>query len=296
MVSVHAYGSMEEGAPRRAPRSSVRPAAYLALALTAVVALACVAALGGGGSAAPVEEAELNTYRGWLGKLSGKPEYESGGGQESHLANAALPFSSKIGSLQGEDFAKDVHEPTPQGDPSSPWESVPKKLAVFKATVGEEEKVYEKLKKIVGLGAPPAPQSLVVHVAERGPPGPPGNRGSRGSVGKTGSAGMVGPPGPPGDKGRRGKRGPIGPTGLKGFPGPEGKRGFEGKVGKRGAKGPEGPKGKTGFTGMPGDVGPPGLQGRNGYRGPVGKTGPRGRNGPRGQSHIKWIITRLRQA
>ncbi len=110
MVSVQAYGSMEEGARRRETRRVVRPAAYLALALTALVALACVAALGGGGSAGggPVEAAEINTYKGWLGKLSGDPEYESGGGQESHLANAALPFSSKIGSLQGKDFAKDV--------------------------------------------------------------------------------------------------------------------------------------------------------------------------------------------
>jgi len=296
MVSVQAYGALESGAPqRRQGGRAVRPAAWLALALTAVVALACVAVMGGG-SAQPVEAAEMNTYSNWLGKLSGKPEFDAGGGQEAHLANAALPFSQKVGSMQGQDFVKDVHEPTPQGDASSPWESVPKKLALFSKTVGEEEVVYNKLKKIVGLGAPPAPQSLVVHVAERGPMGPPGPRGSRGAVGKVGQQGVDGPPGPPGEKGRKGKRGPIGPTGLKGFPGAEGKRGFEGKVGKRGAKGPEGDKGKTGFPGMPGDVGPPGLQGRNGYRGKVGNTGPSGHNGPRGRSHLKWVLTRLNQS
>lgn len=240
-------------------------------------------------------DGEINTYPDWLKTLSKNPEWDSTQDQvqERHLANSAVPYSQRIGSLQGKDFADDVYQPSLQGPGASPWESIPQKLAEFKTTVEREEMVYNKLKAILDDNAKPAPEALVVHVAERGPPGPKGPRGARGPPGDQGPQGPAGPPGPPGDDGPRGPRGVIGPTGLKGFPGAVGERGFEGRVGKRGPMGAEGPKGKKGFKGMPGDAGPPGPQGANGDR---GEQGPRGKDGPDGdpgQGIQKFLLSEL---
>lgn len=233
------------------------------------------------------------TYTGWLGGLTADPASSADAGEQvSETANAVLPFSSRIGSLQGKDFVGDAHEATPTDAGPSSWKTVPQKLAAFKANVEREMVAYKKLKEIVGDGTPD-PEALVVKVAERGPRGPIGHRGRRGDFGLAGQQGPPGPPGPPGDKGKRGMRGGIGPTGLKGFPGAEGKRGYEGKVGKRGPQGPEGAKGKSGFPGMDGDTGAPGPQGPNGEVGAKGSTGHAGAAGPRGHSETKFIQTRI---
>lgn len=308
-----AYGTLAGGSTVRA-RERQRPVVALALLALAVVALACVAfsdgygmgrfelmqqqladaasdkaasAVGKGDKAASSDKkgGNIDTYPDWLKTLSADPEWDSTQDQvqERHLANSAVPYSQTIGSLQGKDFAGDVYQPSLQGPGPSPWESIPDKLAHFKTNVEREEKVYNKLKAILDNNAKPAPQALVVHVAERGPPGPKGPRGSRGIPGDQGPQGPTGPPGPPGDDGPRGARGVIGPPGLKGFPGAVGERGFEGRVGKRGDMGAEGAKGKKGFPGLPGDAGPPGPQGANGDR---GESGPRGKNGPDGDPGV----------
>lgn len=90
------------------------------------------------------------------------------------------------------------YQPSLQGPGPSPWESIPDKLAQFQNTVEREKVVYDKLKAILDDNAKPAPQSLVVHVAERGPVGPHGSRGARGVPGDQGPKGPSGAPGPPG--------------------------------------------------------------------------------------------------
>eukprot|EP00960_Hanusia_phi_P030354 748537-Hanusia_phi.AAC.8 len=197
---------------------------------------------------------EINNYSDWLKTLSGTkeapasytgiedehdPDFASQSVKHSgisYLLPGALPQSEDISKLQGADFANDIYQPdTSAVNSQSPIDSVPQLFQRFKNDVSQERVLYKDLKTIMDAHKLPNPESLVVKVAERGPPGAPGPRGPRGLPGDEGDQGPQGPPGPPGDIGPRGLRGIIGQTGLKGFPGPQGKRGFEGRVGKRGS-------------------------------------------------------------
>mmetsp|Transcript_8395 Transcript_8395/g.13253 ORF Transcript_8395/g.13253 Transcript_8395/m.13253 type:complete len:304 (+) Transcript_8395:3-914(+) len=245
-----------------------------------------------------VELEELNTYTDWLKTLSGSPEYDDKWESQNmphkdvtDLTPGALPHMKHIADMQGKDFANEVYNPDiSQPENGSPMDEYPEMVNELKAKVAKEMAIYKKLKQILDDHKKPFPDSVVVKVAERGPPGPKGRRGTRGSDGDEGDVGPAGPPGPPGDEGPRGKRGPIGPTGDKGFPGAPGKRGFEGRMGKRGDMGKEGKVGKAGREGAEGDVGPPGMQGPNGNRGGPGRRGARGHRGPGGASRRKWVL------
>jgi len=249
---------------------------------------------------------DINTYGAWLNTLGGKASpsgiddetADFGKSQhndksgESELFPSGLPASAKIAQMEGSEFAKDVYTPDLSGaNTDSPIDDVPRKLQEFKKAVAAEMVEYKQLKAIVDENAKPQPESVVVHVAELGPPGPEGQRGLRGPTGDIGSDGPDGPPGPPGDLGPRGDRGPIGLVGDKGFKGVPGKRGFEGRMGPRGKQGPPGVPGDKGNLGMPGDVGPPGPQGPNGPRGAEGAPGNRGDAGKAGNSRYKWVLT-----
>lgn len=125
MVSVQAYGTLESGAPAAARRRSTRAIAALAgLALVAVACLAVVESTRGASKVAledspkaaaketGKEDTGPSTYKSWLGGLTADPASSADAGeQESETANAVLPFSAKIGSLQGTDFAQDVVRP-----------------------------------------------------------------------------------------------------------------------------------------------------------------------------------------
>jgi hypothetical protein len=110
-------------------RERKRPVVALSLLSLAVVALACVAftdSYGNGNvelmqqqldaaaaAATPVaagKKSEINTYPDWLKTLQKDPEWDSSQEQvqQAHLANSAVPYTQKIGSLQGKDFVNDV--------------------------------------------------------------------------------------------------------------------------------------------------------------------------------------------
>lgn len=85
-----------------------------------------------------------------------------------------------------------------QADYTDPSEEVPQQLAKFAKVVDMERAKYKALKMLVDANEAPAPEALVVRVAERGMPGPKGPRGVRGADGDVGPQGPNGAPGPPG--------------------------------------------------------------------------------------------------
>jgi hypothetical protein len=118
----------------------------------------------------------------------------------------------------------------------------------------KEKKAVSELQDYVNAHALAQPESLVVHVGQRGPRGARGARGPRGPTGDQGTKGDTGPRGPPGNKGRTGAQGPQGATGKKGPLGAPGADGFPGAPGPRGAIGFEGPEGPPGQKGPDGSV------------------------------------------
>ena len=80
----------------------------MAIAGLALATIACLAVVtAGGGRIAAVEE--NTTYTKWLGGLTADPASSADAGEQvSETANAVLPFSSRIGSLQGKDFVGDA--------------------------------------------------------------------------------------------------------------------------------------------------------------------------------------------
>jgi hypothetical protein len=114
-------------------RERKRPVAALAFLALSVVALSCIAfmdsygngnvelmqqelaaaAADAGNQAAAAQtgkKGDINTYPDWLKTLERNPEWDSSQEQvqQAHLANSAVPYSQKIGSLQGKDFVNDV--------------------------------------------------------------------------------------------------------------------------------------------------------------------------------------------
>ena len=89
-------------------------------------------------------------------------------------------------------------KPSVQADYTDPSEEVPQQLAKFKKVVDMERAKYKTLKMLVDANEAPAPEALVVRVAERGMVGPKGPRGLRGADGDEGVQGPNGAPGTPG--------------------------------------------------------------------------------------------------
>jgi len=237
-------------------------------------------------------------YVDWLKSLTGPVDYQTGKEYDdkfaaqgmnhigiSHLLPSALPGSARVGDMQGADFAADVI-PSIAKQPvdSDEINKLPLQLEKIKAKIAAEKKLVTELRDIVNAHTLPNPESIVVHVGQRGPQGARGPVGPRGPDGDQGSKGTKGPTGPAGDEGPRGPQGIQGMKGSIGPPGPPGNPGYPGLPGPRGEVGIEGKEGSPGDPGPPGEQGPPGAQGPNGGNGGEGDTGLLGQQGPDGEN------------
>ena len=289
--AVPAAGTPAAGMTRR--RVTVASVGVGALAALALVAAVCLTALGASG----VRRVALADpgYLKWLKTLNGPADYQTGKEYDdrfdsqsmphmdsTHLVPSALPGMKKVGMMQGADFARDLVASKASPIEADEINKLPAKLQKIAAAMKREKAYVADLQKIVDAHSLPDPESVVVHVGQRGPVGARGPRGFRGPTGNQGSKGPPGPRGPTGEPGERGNQGPIGPTGVKGAPGPKGRTGFPGRRGARGEVGIEGLEGPEGDAGSPGGRGPPGPQGPNGGNGMEGGPGATGAQGPQG--------------
>lgn len=283
------YGSLPEGGRAPARRSST--GVYAVIAVLAGAALVGVALQA---RSAPQELAGAG-YVGWLKTLNGPVDYQTGKEHDatfdsagmphadiSEMVPSALPKSEKVAAMQGEDFAKDVVEGSLPPVDQDEINKMPKKLLSIKAAVAKEQVLVDDLKEIVDAHSVPQPESIVVHVGQRGPRGADGPRGVRGGVGDQGTKGDTGPVGPLGDVGKRGFQGERGVDGALGPLGEQGRTGYLGRPGTRGTVGIEGPEGPEGGPGRDGEFGPPGPQGPNGANGMEGSKGNMGHEGSAG--------------
>lgn len=237
-------------------------------------------------------------YMKWLKTLNGPVDYQTGKEYDdrfdsesmphmdiTHLVPSALPGMKKVAMMQGADFANDLKSSMATPIDMDEINKLPAKLEKI-ATAMKREKAYvSDLQKIVDAHSLPDPESIVVHVGQRGPVGAKGPRGFRGGTGDQGKKGPPGPKGPTGEKGERGLQGPIGPVGIKGGIGPKGRTGFPGRRGARGTVGIEGLEGPEGGSGALGGNGPPGPQGPNGGNGMEGGPGSTGDQGAQGSGN-----------
>lgn len=239
------YGSVED---MSAPRSrQIRPTTLAAVifSLGVVVATVLVVSMDSVSSATKTDllnpsktQARMTQladpgYVDWLKTLSGPVDYQTGKEYDdefasqgmkhigiSHLLPSALPGSKTVGDMQGADFASDVVASMQQQTvDSDEINKLPAQLEKIKAKIKAEKALVGELKKIVDAHTIPNPESIVVHVGERGPQGAKGPLGPRGPDGDQGTKGSKGPTGPPGDMGPRGVQGI---QGMKGSPGPDG--------------------------------------------------------------------------
>ena len=175
-------------------------------------------------------------YVDWLKSLTGPVDYETGKEYDdkfasqgmnhigiSHLLPSALPGSARVGEMQGADFASDVVASiAKQPVDSDEINKLPQQLQKIQGKIKAEQKLVKELRDIVNAHTLPNPESIVVHVGQRGPQGARGPVGPRGPDGDQGSKGAKGPTGPPGDEGPRGPQGIQGMKGSIGPPGPPG--------------------------------------------------------------------------
>jgi hypothetical protein len=238
-------------------------------------------------------------YKGWLNTLTGPVDYQTGKENDpkfdssgmphadiSEMVSSALPKSAKVAEMQGADFAKDIVDASTPPVDQDEINKMPLKLVSIKAAVAKEKLLVDDLEEIVDAHSMPQPESIVVHVGQRGPKGGEGPRGVRGVNGDQGTKGNDGPVGPLGDLGKRGfqggrgKDGALGPLGEQGRTGYGGRPGVRGTVGIEGAEGPEGDSGRDGEEGPPGPQGPNGANGMEGGKGLMGDEGSRGTGKP----------------
>lgn len=271
------YGSVPLSEEVRvSPRTSWRSSVLVGLAALTVVALACAliahwrAAPGTAELAAAARRTQLADpgYVNWLKHLKGPVDYQTGKEYDDRfdssgmqhmdatdLVPSALPGSKRVGEMQGDDFAMDVTASMAKPVDRDEINELPLMLKKMEKKITTEKEYVEELQKYVDDHAKPQPESLVVHVGQRGPQGAKGPRGPRGPTGDQGTKGDKGPLGPPGARGRVGVQGPQGPKGPEGPVGPKGKMGYPGPLGRRGAVGIEGPEGVPGEPGPDGEVG-----------------------------------------
>ena len=303
MTGQPSYGSVHlEAAHPQRPVRVTRTVAFAALALLASCIIAAVALVSA--ASAPVSLADPG-YLKWLKTLNGPVTYQTGKEYDdrfdsesmphmdiTHLVPSALPGMKKVGMMQGADFAKDLTASMATPVDMDEINKLPAKLEKIAAAMKREKEYVNDLQKIVDAHSMPNPESVVVHVGQRGPVGAAGPRGYRGPTGDQGTKGPPGPKGPTGEKGERGLQGTIGPTGDKGDMGPQGRTGFPGRHGARGTVGIEGPEGDEGDSGLTGGLGPPGPQGPNGGNGMEGGPGATGNQGPQGDGE-KLVCLRI---
>jgi hypothetical protein len=175
-------------------------------------------------------------YVDWLKSLTGPVDYQTGKEYDdkfesqgmshigiSHLLPSALPGSARVGEMQGADFASDVVASiAKQPVDNDEINKLPEQLSKIEAKIKAEKALVKELSDIVNAHTLPNPESIVVHVGQRGPQG---------------ARGPVGPRGPDGDQGSKGSKGPTGPTGDQGRQGPQGIQGEKGSVGPPGPPG-----------------------------------------------------------
>mmetsp|Transcript_50742 Transcript_50742/g.123020 ORF Transcript_50742/g.123020 Transcript_50742/m.123020 type:complete len:429 (-) Transcript_50742:111-1397(-) len=304
------YGTADAAARRGA--APVRRRTLIVMAVAAVAVLACVVRVsrtGAGGVGIELVEAARTTqlagpgYVKWLKTLKGPVDYQTGKEHDdkfessgmthmdvTDLVPSALPGSKRVGEMQGEDFARDVSASMAAPVDRDEINKLPMKLQALVTKMKQERKMVDELQTYVGQHSLAQPESLVVHVGQRGPTGARGARGPRGPTGDQGTKGPTGKRGPTGEKGRRGSQGPQGPMGKKGRVGPIGRTGYPGPPGPRGEVGIEGPEGPPGFAGPKGARGPPGMQGPNGGNGQEGATGLAGMQGMDGPRKTIWCM------
>ena len=269
------YGTMAAGAIPSMP--SGRKLRSSIILITAIAVLAAVATFSlshdsesvliANPGAARTQKLASPGYVNWLKTLNGPGDYNTGDEWDerfesesmphagiSEMVPSALPRHAKIGKMTGADFAKDVTASMAVPVDMDEINELPKKLMKIKERIAAEKDVVKELKSLVDAHSIPAPESIVVHVGQRGPIGAQGPRGPRGPTGDQGTKGPAGPTGPTGERGPRGPQGPQGPKGPKGPLGPKGRTGFQGKQGPRGEVGIEGPEGDEGERGPMGDV------------------------------------------
>jgi len=283
------YGAVPDVArPQRSRRGATTIAVVALLASAALVGIALQ-------SASAPEELAGPGYVKWLRTLTGKGDYQTGDEYDptfdssgmphadiSEMVHSALPKSPRVAQMQGDDFANDVVESALPPVDQDLINGLPRKLRRIKDAIAKEKVFVGDLKDIVDAHSLPQPESIVVHVGQRGPRGAEGKRGPRGPTGDQGTKGPTGPLGPEGDVGPRGLQGERGPTGDEGPVGDQGRTGYPGRPGVRGEVGVEGVQGLEGDPGRDGEVGPPGPQGPNGPNGMEGEKGQIGNEGARG--------------
>lgn len=268
------YGTMETGVTSALPSGrKLRTGVILMMSLAALAAVATFSISQTSEAVliapAPAKTQKLASpgYVKWLKTLTGPGDYQTGDEYDerfesesmphagiSEMVPSALPRFPHIGKMTGADFAKDVTESMAAPVDMDEINQLPKQLIKIKQRIAAEKEVVKDLKKIVDAHTLPQPESIVVHVGQRGPIGAEGPRGPRGQTGDQGTKGPTGPQGPTGERGPRGPQGPQGPKGPKGPVGPKGRTGFQGRQGLRGEVGIEGPEGDEGERGPMGDV------------------------------------------
>ena len=292
------YGSVVDLETARSVHSITRrrnTAAVAALVIFAAAVCVCVAVLRIHASS-PTSLADPG-YLKWLKTLNGPVDYQTGKEYDdrfdsesmphmdiTHLVPSALPGMKKVGMMQGADFAKDLTASMATPLDRDEINKLPAKLEKIAVKMKKEKEIVKELQQIVAAHMLPDPESIVVHVGQRGPFGAEGPRGFRGPTGDQGQKGPPGPEGPGGEQGERGDQGPQGPVGDKGPEGRKGHTGFDGLRGARGEIGIEGLEGEEGASGSTGGQGPPGPQGPNGGNGLEGGPGSVGQQGPPGGS------------
>ena len=299
MAEQPSYGSVTGRTPGQLQQPAARTQRSIALAVVALVAAVVLAgaAVAGYAASTPVSLADPG-YMKWLKTLNGPVDYQTGKEYDdrfdsqsmphmdiTHLVPSALPGMKKVGMMQGADFAKDLSASMATPVDMDEINKLPAKLEKIAAAMKQEKAYVSDLQKIVDAHSMPNPESIVVHVGQRGPVGAKGPRGLRGGTGDQGTKGPVGPKGPTGEKGERGLQGPIGPTGIQGGLGLQGRTGFPGRRGARGTVGIEGLEGIEGDSGNIGGSGPPGPQGPNGGNGMEGGPGSTGNQGSQGSGN-----------
>mmetsp|Transcript_24398 Transcript_24398/g.47367 ORF Transcript_24398/g.47367 Transcript_24398/m.47367 type:complete len:437 (-) Transcript_24398:41-1351(-) len=310
------YGTAAEAARRgdAAPSPVLRRRTLAVVVVAASAALLCAVhvsrtAAGASSGVAELVGAARTTelagpgYVKWLKGLHGPVTYQTGKEHDdkfessgmthmdiTDLVPSALPASERVGQMQGDDFAMDVSSSMAAPVNRDEINQLPMKLQALVQKMKKEKKMVKELEEVVGKHSLAQPESLVVHVGQRGPAGAKGARGPRGPTGDQGTKGATGPKGPTGEKGRTGSQGPQGPVGKKGRLGPAGKAGYPGPPGPRGEVGIEGPEGVPGMAGPKGATGPPGMQGPNGGNGLEGATGLAGMQGMDGPQKTVWCM------
>jgi hypothetical protein len=233
-MEVPSYGALEAPWEQKAGRGRARWPIMAGLAFSAAAAIVCVAVGMNGAQpessmlvgAARTQSLADPGYVDWLKTLKGPVDYQFGKEYDDRfdssgmphmdatdLVPSALPGSKRVGEMDGSAFANDVTASIATPVDRDEINKLPLMLQGMKKKLKEEKKLVKKLSDYVNAHTLPQPESIVVHVGQRGPAGARGGPGVRGPPGDQGEKGDTGPRGLVGQQGKRGEQGP---QGLKG--------------------------------------------------------------------------------